>query len=96
MRQFLTVAAVAALAMPAAGCGYTALSRGAVNLLPDYEIRHVPAVTCSDFLQRIDPDQAFSNAQQRAALKVCEEMTKGAVIRPSEVQDAMRQTVPLF
>lgn len=93
--KILMCAAACVAALGLAGCGYTQLTRGAAQLLPDYEIRQVPAVSCSDFLVRIDPDQAFSNAQQRAALKVCEEMTSGAVVRPSDVQDAMRSSLPL-
>lgn len=94
MKHRLMAAAVVACAFLLSGCGLTQLSRGAADLLPDYEIRQVPKVTCSQFLQRIDPDQALTNAQQRSALGVCEEMTKGAVVRPSEVQDAIRNSIP--
>lgn len=87
------LAFAAALSLPLGGC-VTPVGRTIVAKLPDYEIRHAPTITCSDFLVRIDPEAKLTNAQQRAAVKVCEEMTKGAIIKPAEIQEAMRQTIP--
>lgn len=95
MKRLARVAAVALLCLPLAAClGYTPVGKAIVGKLPNYEIRAKPAVSCSDFLERIDPEQRLSNAQQRAALKVCEQMTAGVVVNPAELQEAMRQSVP--
>lgn len=93
MKRFLRVAVLALACLPASAC-ITPAGRGIVAKLPDYEIRHAPAIPCSDFLARIDPEQQLSNSQQRAAVKVCEEMTKGVTVNPREVLESMRQSVP--
>lgn len=93
MRKFALIATTLA-SVALSGClGLSPATRGVAGLLPDYEIRQVPAVTCSEFLARIDPENTMSTASQRSALKVCEEMTAGAVVRPTEVQDVMRRSL---
>lgn len=95
MKRLACVAALGLLCLPLGGClGLTPAGRAIVGKLPNYEIRQAPKISCSDFLARIDPDQTLTNAQQRAAVKVCEEMTAGVTVDPAALQDAMRQSVP--
>ena len=88
----ITIAAACTAALALSAC--TATGRAIVSKLPDYEIRHAPAIPCSEMLVRVDPEAKLTNAQQRAVLKVCEEMTQGVVVSPAELQNAMRLTVP--
>lgn len=92
MSRITTAFALAGIGLLLAGC--TATGRAIVAKLPDYEIRHAPAIPCSEMLVRVDPEQRLTNSQQRAVLKVCEEMTAGVVVSPAELQNAMRLTVP--
>jgi hypothetical protein len=95
MKRIARLAALALLAVPLTGClGLTPVGRTIVGKLPNYEIRQAPAIPCSEMLVRVDPEARLTNAQQRAVVKVCEDMTRGVIVDPGELQDAMRQTVP--
>lgn len=92
MSRIITALALAGAATLLVGCN--GAGRVIVGKLPDYEIRHKPAIPCSEMLRRVDPEQRLANAQQRAVLEVCEQMTKGLVVTPAELLNSMRLTVP--